>query len=190
MQFGGPDESDEKDSSPYESETHIRVLDMQDRRPMGHEIHGITEPSMHLVRARLNDSGELSEDSRMTADSESIGPLSEIRHRDLSPAAIGKLTEALLATIFEAPEKHLGFYNSAGPMSLKYHAFQLLPGIGNAKALQMVQLRGFVGWCYFAAVDEACAIDSARLLAERYVKEMEDDAQTPRLLDILLRSEI
>jgi predicted nucleic acid-binding OB-fold protein len=75
-------------------------------------------------------------------------------------------------------------------MSLKYHSFQLLPGIGNAKALQMVQLRGIVGWSDFAAVDEACAIDSARLLAERYVKEMEDDAQTPRLLDILLRSEI
>ena len=41
-----------------------------------------------------------------------------------------------------------------------------------------------------AAVDEACGIESARLLAERYVKEMEDDAQTPRLLDILVRSEI
>lgn len=190
MQFGGPDESDKEDSSPYESETHIRVLDMQDRRPMGHEIHGITEPSMHLVRARVNDSVELSEGPRMTVDSESIGPLSEIRHRDLSPAAIGKLTEALLATISETPEKHLGFYNSAGPMSLKYHAFQLLTGIGNSKALQMVQLRGSVGWSDFAAVDEACAIDSARLLAERYVKEMEDDAQTPRLLDILVRSEI
>ena len=42
----------------------------------------------------------------------------------------------------------------------------------------------------FAAVDEACGIDSTGLLAERYVKEMEDDAQTPRLLDILVRSEM
>jgi predicted nucleic acid-binding OB-fold protein len=75
-------------------------------------------------------------------------------------------------------------------MSLKYHAFQLLPGIGNSKALQMVQLRGISGWSDFAAVDEACGIDSARLLAERYVMEMEDDAQTPRLLDILVRSEM
>ena len=157
---------------------------------MGHEIHGLTEPSMHLVRSRVNDSEELSEGSRMTADSESIGPLSEIRHRDLSPAAISKLTEALLATISETPEKHLGFYNSAGPMSLKYHCFQLLPGIGNSKALQMVKLRGISGWSDFAAVDEACGIDSARLLAELYVKEIEDDAQTPRLLDILVRSEI
>ena len=54
----------------------------------------------------------------------------------------------------------------------------------------MVQLRGISGWSDFAAVDEACGIDSARLLAERYVMEMEDDAQTPRLLDILVRSEM
>jgi hypothetical protein len=54
----------------------------------------------------------------------------------------------------------------------------------------MVKLRGISGWSDFAAVDEACGIDSARLLAELYVKEIEDDAQTPRLLDILVRSEI
>jgi putative nucleotide binding protein len=190
MQLGGPDESEEEGPGPYESETHIRILGLQDRRPMGHEIHGLTEPSMHLIRARVNESAEMSKDSRIATDSESIGPLSEIRHRDLSPAAISELTEALLATIFENPEKHLGFYNSAGPMSLKYHAFQLLSGIGNSKALQMVKLRGISGWSDFAAVDEACGIDSARLLAELYVKEMEDDAQTPRLLDILVRSEI
>mgnify|MGYP000853460509 FL=1 len=190
MQLGGPDESEEEGPSPYESETYIRILGLQDRRPMGHEIHGLTEPSMHLIRARVNESTEMSKDSRIAADSESIGPLSEIRHRDLSPAAISELTEALLTIISENPEKHLGFYNSAGPMSLKYHAFQLLSGIGNAKALQMVQFRGIAGWSDFAAVDEACGIDSVRLLAERYVKEMEDDAQTPRLLDILVRSEI
>ena len=190
MQLGGPDESEEEGPGPYESVTHIRVLDLQDRRPMGHEINGLTEPSMHLVRARVNESVEMSKGSRIAADSESIGPFSEIRHRDLTPAAIGELTEAVLATILENSEKHLGFYNSAGPMSLKYHAFQLLPGIGNSKALQMVQLRGISGWSDFAAVDEACGIDSARLLAERYVMEMEDDAQTPRLLDILVRSEM
>ena len=189
MQLGGPDEPEEEESGPYDSETHIRVLELQDRRPMGHEMHGVTEPSMHLIRSRVNNP-DLSNGSRLAIDSESIGPLSEIRHRDLSAAAINELTETILGIILEDPEKHLGFYNSAGPMSLKYHSFQLLPGIGNSKALQMVQLRGGAGWSDFAAIDEACGIDSARLLSERYVKEMEDDAQKPRLLDILVRSEI
>ena len=74
-------------------------------------------------------------------------------------------------------------------MSLKFHAFQLLPGIGNSKALQMVKERGVTGWNACDEVDEACGIESVRLLAERYVKEMEDVAQTPRLLDLLVRIE-
>ena len=45
------------------------------------------------------------------------------------------------------------------------------------------------GWNSFSEVDEACGIESVRLLAERYVKEMEDVAQTPRLLDLLVRTE-
>ena len=53
----------------------------------------------------------------------------------------------------------------------------------------MVQQRGLSGWNTFEEVDEACGIESVRLLAERYVKEMEDVAQTPRLLDLLVRSE-
>ena len=53
----------------------------------------------------------------------------------------------------------------------------------------MVGLRGS-GWHEFSAIDEACTIDSVRLLAERYLKEMEDEAQTPRLLDILVRADL
>ena len=87
-------------------------------------------------------------------------------------------------------ERHLGFYNRANNLSLKMHAFQLLPGIGKAKALQMVQIRGIVGWSKFEEVDEACGINSVRLLAERYVKEMEDATESPRLLDLLVRSEM
>jgi hypothetical protein len=54
----------------------------------------------------------------------------------------------------------------------------------------MVQIRGIAGWNKFEEVDEACGINSVRLLAERYVKEMEDETQSPRLLDLLVRSEM
>ena len=112
----------------------------------------------------------------------------------LSESTIAKLAllanvASISASISSEPERHLSFYNSAGPMSLKFHAFQLLPGIGNAKAIQMVQKRGGSGWNSFEDVDDDCGIESVRLLAERYVKEMEDTAQTPRLLDLLVRIE-
>ena len=54
----------------------------------------------------------------------------------------------------------------------------------------MVRERGMAGWESFDQVDEACGVESVRLLAERYVKEMEDVAQTPRLLDLLVRTEM
>ena len=52
----------------------------------------------------------------------------------------------------------------------------------------MVQSRGMIGWENFDDIDEKCSIDSVKLLAERYVIEMEDSIQEPRLLDLLLRT--
>ena len=190
MQPRDQSEPEEDGSEPFDSETHLRILDIQERRPFGHEVHCLSEPSMHLVRARVNDQGDMSSGSKIEVDSDNLGPLSEVRHRDLSPSANGELTKATMGVISEDSEKHLGFYNRANNLSLKMHAFQLLPGIGNAKALQMVQIRGIAGWSNFEEIDEACGINSVRLLAERYVKEMEDATQSPRLLDLLVRSEM
>ena len=190
MQPGDQSEPEEDGPEPFDSETHLRILDVQERRPFGHEVHCLSEPSMHLVRARVNDHGDLSNGSRIEVNSDGLGPLSEVRHRDLSASANGELTEAIIGVISEDSERHLGFYNRANNLSLKMHAFQLLPGIGKAKALQMVQIRGIVGWSKFEEVDEACGINSVRLLAERYVKEMEDATQSTRLLDLLVRSEM
>jgi len=187
MQFGGPTEPDEEPIPPFQSETHIRVLDMQDRRPIGHEMTGLTRPGLFLVRARVTQVEGIETGSTIEKESASIGSLSEIRLKDISKNANSELLDAISEAISEDSQIHLQFYNSAGPMTRKFHSFQLLPGIGNSKAIQMVGLRGS-GWHEFSAVDEACTIDSIRLLAERYLKEMEDEAQTPRLLDLLVRA--
>ena len=189
MQFGDSNDGDEEARSPFEDELGVRVLDIQDRRPVGHEIQCISEPSLYLVRARVTESNDISVGGSFQLPSENIGALSEVRLKDLSGSSQQELVGALSASICNDPERHISFYNSAGPMSLKFHAFQLLPGIGNSKALQMVKERGVTGWNSFDEVDEACGIESVRLLAERYVKEMEDVAQTPRLLDLLVRIE-
>ena len=93
-----------------------------------------------------------------------------------------------MGAIKDNSEIHLGFYNSANNISLKVHAFQLLPGIGKSKAQKMVQSRGMAGWMEFSEVDEACEIDSVRLLAERYLIEIEDPLNNRSILDHLIRS--
>ena len=189
MEKGSATDSNEDEKGPFEEETGLRILDIQDRRPIGHEVQCISEPSLFILRTRVTDVTGISVGGRVDLPSGNIGALSEVRLKDLSGSSQQELVGALSNSIREDKDRHISFYNSAGPMSLKFHAFQLLPGIGNSKAIQMVQQRGLSGWTTFEEVDEACGIESVRLLAERYVKEMEDVAQTPRLLDLLVRSE-
>lgn len=78
------------------------------------------------------------------------------------------------------------FFNKAGPLSLKQHAFELLPGIGSKKAQQMVEIRGRVGFKTLEELNEKCAIDAAELLANRFHQEMSDRNIQPRLVELLL----
>ena len=78
------------------------------------------------------------------------------------------------------------FFNIAGPLSLKQHAFELLPGIGKKKALQMVEVRGSSGFTDLEHLNESCTIDAAELLAKRFVAEISDRNLQPRLTELLL----
>ena len=189
MQSEDAQDADEEGNDPFQGEHRIRILDIQERRPIGHEVQCISEPSLYLLRARVSDITGFSVGETVEIPSESVGSLSEVRLKDLSGTSQQELVSSLSNSIRADPDRHISFYNSAGPMSLKFHSFQLLSGIGNSKAIQMVQKRGIAGWETFEDVDEACGIESVRLLAQRYVKEMEDVAQTPRLLDLLVRIE-
>ena len=108
---------------------------------------------------------------------------------------IGRLANHVLADLplviqifIEENEKHFisAFFNVAGNMSLKQHAFELLQGVGNKKALQMVEARGSTGFESFSALNESCKIDAAELLAKRFLAELEDRNIQPRLIDLLL----
>ena len=78
------------------------------------------------------------------------------------------------------------FYNPAGFLSLKQHSYELLHGIGNKKATQMVEQRGSSGFTSFAQLNESCGIDAAELLAIRFQSELNDRNLQPRLTDLLL----
>ena len=58
--------------------------------------------------------------------------------------------------------------------------------LGNKKALQMVDARGSSGFETLAALNEACNIDAADILAKRFHTELEDRNIQPRLIDLLL----
>ena len=185
-------------SDPVEGETHARVLDHQPEAGGG-LILAVTEGRLELVKLRAKPApGSLSvgehiyvgpEEPKRTHVAAVIGGM---RWRDLSARAQAEAGLVIAGIVRDAPAIFLGFYNRAGNLSLKMHAFQLLKGVGAAKAQEMVRAReqhGRAGWPDLATLDEDCGVDSAMLLGERFAKELENPESQPRLLDLLLRTE-
>ena len=175
------------EDGPLASETHVRVLDVLDRRPIGREIHALSEPSLHLVRARLNSDSNCEAGDHLDMESGNIGPLSQLRFRDLSGNANESLQDAVKQSILVNPDPHLGFFNRVQNISLKVHGFQLLPGVGSSTARSWVTIRGQNGWVDLAEVSEKLGVEVVDLLAERYVGELAEPAEVPSLLDLLVR---
>ncbi len=178
------------DSGPLDEETHARVLDHQSSGM----IHAISEKGLHLVKLRVPADGRSHSPGtrfsfRDTEDEdESASLLGTMRHRDLSNMAQSELMSVVKSILVDNPDNCLSFYNKAGNLTLKKHAFTLLPGIGDSKAMSMVEIRGRVGWEQISDLDEACQIDSAGLLAERLSLEIVDHHMTPSLLNLLIRA--
>ena len=167
---------------PLDEETHARVLDHQ----LSGMIQAISEKGLYLIRIRAAAGSTHTPGTRIELEGTNV--LGTTRHRDLSAMAQSELHEVVKAILTDNPEVCLSFYNRAGNLTLKMHAFQLLPGIGNAKAISMVEIRGRTGWETIVSLDEACQIDAADLLADRLCEEIVDPHVTPNLLDLLIRA--
>ena len=182
---------DREDETPDEmqAESMVRVLSVIERRPRGMEIHGLTHPGLFLVRAKIVHDDSLSSDvGWIPIEDSRIGPLSSIRKKDISVDNEGDLNVAIVESIAMDESVHLLFFNRAQPISLKMHSYQLLPGIGKSTAQQWVSKRGSMGWNDLHGVTNAIGQDASELLAERYAQEMEDPAQSPRLIDLVVRA--
>ena len=173
---------------PLEGEVSCHVLD--------HEANGvivaITDAKLHTINLRAQSSvpNQPTGTSIRLDDQSIIAEVSGLaRYRNISTHAQNSLAEVITKIILENPEPYLSFYNRAGNLSLKMHAFAILPGIGNKKALEMVDLRGRDGWDDFAKLDADCGINAAELLADRLAKEIADKHLEPRLVELLLRRE-
>lgn len=187
MQPNGYNNGDKVGENPFFQETHVFILEILERRPSGFEIHAISDPSLHIVRARLNESSSFKVGDRVEIEGSSIGSLSSLRYRDLSNESINSLLETINQAIIVNPDAHLSFFNRANNISLKMHAFQLLPGVGKSTAQNWVKIRGPNGWVDFSEVNEKLEVDAISLLAERYVRELADPNEIPSLLELLVR---
>lgn len=177
--------------SPLMEEEWARVIDHDQTR---NEIIAVSEAKMLLCRLKPKAGiTPLHTTARVY-----IGTDSQAReHIDqvLGMTNLGRVANHVKADLplviqifIEENEQHFikAFFNVAGNMSLKQHAFELLSGVGNKKAMQMVEARGSSGFESLNALNEACNIDAGELLAKRFLAELDDREMQPRLLDLLL----
>jgi putative nucleotide binding protein len=157
----------------------------------------VTEPALHVIRLRAKPSAGLQMVGArlyMGIDHSKRDVIQDIlgfaRIRDLSNSASLELPFVIQQFIEDTPDIFLQqFFNRAGNLSLKMHAFELLAGVGNKKAMEMVASRGRAGWESFTQLNEDCTINAPELLAKRIVSEIEDRNLQPRLIDLLLRQD-
>ena len=175
--------------TPLDDEVWARVIENDSKTNV---IVALGESKMMLSRyAGKNSATAVGERIYVGVDSNKRTEIGEIlgmaKMDRLSGSAISDLP--LVTQMFvEENQAHFikAFFNIAGPLSLKQHAFELLPGIGKKKALQMVEIRGSSGFSSLEQLNESCAIDAAELLAKRFVAEIEDKNLQPRLSELLL----
>ena len=60
MQPKDSNEAGDEAGDPFQNEARIRILDIQERRPVGHEVQCISEPSLFILRARVSDASGFS----------------------------------------------------------------------------------------------------------------------------------
>ena len=154
----------------------------------------IGESKMLMGRYRPKNSGEvlpLGSKVYVGIDKqkrEQVGDIIGMAHLDKLSTSASKELPIVIQTFIEENEAHFikSFFNPAEYLSLKQHAYELLHGIGNKKATQMVEERGSSGFTSFENLNQSCSIDAAELLAKRFHYEILDRNLQPRLTDLLL----
>ena len=103
MQPRDSNEAGDEAGDPFPNESRIRILDIQERRPVGHEVQCISEPSLFILRARVSDASGISVGETVELPSESVGPLSEVRLKDLSGSSQQELVASLSCLLYTSP---------------------------------------------------------------------------------------
>ena len=179
---------------PLDGVEWVRALDQEKNDG---EICTISEQGMLVLRiAPISGLGPIPTNTRIYIgnDYSKRDIFSELlgfsRIRSLSSRAKLEMPVVIESIIADDAVGYIArFFNRAGNLSLKKHAFELLQGVGNSKAQEMVAARGREGFKDMEDLEQRCGIAGAELLAQRFVLEIDDKKIQPRLCELISRSE-
>jgi len=106
-----------------------------------------------------------------------------ISFKDLTHNSISELEDLVTQVVKENNGKYLSFYNSSGPITIKRHQLELLPGLGQKHMQHIIQERSKKPFESFEDIAKRVSLVPAPLKAivKRIIIELEDEAEKHHL---------
>ena len=92
--------------------------------------YALREDDFRLCEFTLEDDADVGFSDRVSPESEAVATSREVDFDDVSNAAHSELEYAISDLIDRDESRFVDFYNDAGPITLRLHQLNLLPGIG------------------------------------------------------------
>jgi len=101
--------------------------------------------------------------------------IQRIDYGDLTEMAKTRLEEVVKKIVVENEGRWVQFFNTAGPVTPKLHALELLPHIGKKKMWTIVKERDAKPFESFKDIEERTGIDPVKALCGRIMEELMND---------------
>ncbi len=171
-----------------EQEESIIVLDFlprgrsDDERPQYQKeplVLGVDTETFVLYELTLEEeeSKSIGDEVKITRDNESVRSVSRIKYDKLSRGAMSELEHVIREVIAEEEDRFVEVYNSAGPISLRLHQLNLLPGIGDKLRDTILEERDREPFQSLTEIESRISglHDPVEILVERILEEIRDD---------------
>ena len=183
---GGTDDASTADGAPSDGEAgSVVLLDVlpngrpDDDRP-GYQkspvAYGLGAASFRLYELTLADDADVSVGEWLRLDGAAVARYREVSFDDLTRNAAEEVEYAVEAIVDADERRFVDFYNEAGPITLRLHQLNLLPGIGKKLRNKVLDERKRGPFESFEEVSERVSgLHSPReVIVERINEEIRD----------------
>ncbi len=154
----------------------------------GHSWHPICQvieiPSFRLLEVNLNKKliPNLEVQQKIIYEGSEESPLGRVNkvlhYDDLTPTSINTLSSVLESYVKENEAKFLHFINNAGPITLKRHSLEVLPGVGKKLMWEIIKYREKHPFQSFKEIHENVpGFKPVDVFAKRIIEEISDPDQ-------------
>ncbi len=138
----------------------------------------IGESRFTLMDATVKDGVQLDVGERVY-----VGPARSLREKvdyvnadltydDLTGFAKEMLPQVVENIVRSREPVFVEFFNIAGPITLRFHSLELLPGIGKKSVMKLLEVREKQPFKSFEEIRKIIHVDPAKVIAERIVEEL------------------